>query len=125
VPFLGRHQIDPKVRAKHEEHHRAKLKEALLNPHLTEEQRDSIQRQLTPSTPPSLAAARAQYVPAPPPVEKPLTQETSEDNSLPPSADLTKLKKKELIALAEKLGLPTNGDRIQLIQRLSEKRGES
>jgi len=46
MPFVSRQNADPQVRAKHERRHKRSLRQALLTPGLTEEQRAAIQAEL-------------------------------------------------------------------------------
>jgi len=46
MPFIKRHHIDPKIRGQHDKAHKSQLRQALLNPALTEEQRAGLQKQL-------------------------------------------------------------------------------
>jgi len=46
MPFISREQIDPKIRAKYERKYKAQLKEALLNPGLTDEQKAYLRDQI-------------------------------------------------------------------------------
>lgn len=46
MPFLSKDQIDPHLRKKHEDALRERLRQSLLNPGLTAEQRLAIRQQL-------------------------------------------------------------------------------
>jgi len=46
MPFIRRQDIDPKLRAKHDARYKSQLRQALLSPGLSAEQRAGIQSQL-------------------------------------------------------------------------------
>tara|TARA_Y100000310_G_scaffold345479_2_gene465472 strand:- start:4448 stop:4669 length:222 start_codon:yes stop_codon:yes gene_type:complete len=46
MPFIRRQDIDPDIRAVHDKKAKSRLREALLNPGLSSEQRLSIQQEL-------------------------------------------------------------------------------
>lgn len=46
MPFIQRQQIDPKIRVPYERKYKLQLREALRNPALTKEQKESIQERI-------------------------------------------------------------------------------
>lgn len=108
MPFIKRQDVDVKIRKPYDEAHRKQLRQALLNPALTAEQRKHLQSQIAsvgqqkeydPNSPPKLGAV-----------------------VLNPGPDFRKkleaMKKPDLVKMARERGLPVSGTKAQLIDRL-------
>jgi len=107
MPFIRRQDVDPVVRQRFEETHKASLRAALLNPTLTEEQRNGIKTQLDTVGRPKVY--RADSPPRPGAIAFPprMTREQLEG-----------LKRPDLVALATRLNLPSQGRKVDLVERL-------
>lgn len=106
MPFLARHEIDPKIREPYEARHKRHLREALLVPGLSAAQRKHIQKQIrsvgqpkvySADSPPKAGAFKAPF---------------------PRVETLQRMKKAELIALAENLSLSTEGSKTEILDRI-------
>ena len=107
MPVILRKDIAPEIRGKHDAAHRAQLWAALGNPGLTEQQRAHIRKQLDNLGKPKLYSADT------PPKPGAIAFSDMPD----PFAGLTK---KELVARAKDRGLPYQGTKAQIIDRLRE-----
>lgn len=115
MPFLSQRQIAESLRTKAEKDYKAQLRSALLNPALSAEQRRDLQARLSRVGQPRVYDADS------PPVPGAIQLPPASAPSRPPSFDpdlLRRMKKGDLLKLAEEHGVPTTGTRADLIERL-------
>jgi len=108
VPFIRRHEIKSSVRKPHEGAYKGQLRQALTNPGLSAEQRERIKSQLA-----EVGQAKVYRVDTPP---KPGA--ISFEEPLPPRKILETLKRVDLLVIARKLKIPTNGSKAEIVERL-------
>jgi len=114
MPFITQRDLALAQRAQAEKDYKSKLRAALLMPGLTAEQQRDIQIRLGQVGQPKVYDAKS-----PPP---PGAIQLPKAESLPPPgldlATLQGMKKAELQTLAENRGVPVQGSKSELIQRL-------
>jgi len=113
MPFITQRDLALAQRAQAEKDYKSKLRAALLQPGLTAEQRRDIQIKLGQVGQPKVYDAKS-----PPP---PGAIQLPKAEPPPPGLDLATLqgmKKAELQTLAENRGVPVQGSKSELIQRL-------
>lgn len=107
MPFLSRDLIDPALRAKYEGKYKAQLKTALHTPGLTAAQRDHLRSQIR-----GVGQAKV-YTEDSQPKAGALSFPT-----YPPASEVRKMKKSELIQLANDIGLSTEGNKPDITKRI-------
>lgn len=118
MPFLTQHDLSATLRARAEKEHRAQLRHALLNQGLSAEQRRDIQRRLAQIGQPRVYDADAPAVPGAVVLPPPVIEVKVEASEPLEHAAIQKMKKPELIELATKHGVSTQGNRAEIIKRL-------
>ena len=108
MPFICRDKINPAVRKPYEGAYKGQLRQALTNPGLTAEQRKRIKDQLA-----EVGQPKVYRVDTPP---KPGA--ISFEEPLPPRKILETLMRVDLLVIARKLQIPTNGTKAAIIERL-------
>jgi len=108
MPFIRRDQISSEVRKPYEGTYKTQLRQALTNPGLTAEQRKCIKDQLAEVGKPKVY--RADTPPKPGAI--------SFQEPLPPRKILESLKRADLLVIAKRLRIPTDGNKAQVIDRL-------
>jgi hypothetical protein len=109
MPFLSRENVPLAIRRKHEDAYKNRLRQSLLDPSLSAEQRKQVKRELDGVGKPKEYRADT----PPPPGAISFVSEP------PPNVILAALDQKQLLALAHRLGVPTDGGREELITRLA------
>lgn len=116
MPFIQRHNIDITIRGQHDEAHKRQLRQALLNPGLTEEQHKHLRNQIDcvgqpkqydAKAPPKVGAVALDPNASPPPSKQ--DQERKR---------LGSLKKPELVQMARDQNISTRGTKSDIIDRL-------
>lgn len=109
MPFVHRNQVPLDVRRHHESAFKGQLRQALGNPGLTAEQRQRVKDQLA-EVGKQDKTYRAETPPKPGAI--------SFLDPLPTRDVLVELTRVELLAVAKRLDVPTNGTKVQIIDRL-------
>lgn len=118
MPFISRSQIEKEIRKPHDVAYRSQLRQSLGNPGLSAEQRQRIKDQLNGVGKPK--DYQANTSPRPGAI-------SFDDKPLSPRKALEKLTRADLLIIARKLSLPTNGRKAQIVDRIlsAEQRGGS
>lgn len=121
MPFIRRNDVSPGLRQKFESTHRVQLRQAMLNPGLSDEQRkmikarldavgqDPVYRSDSPVKPGAIAFP-AQNLRS--------VDGSQEGQASPDMEDLAQMKKADLVVRAQQLGLPTQGTKTELMARI-------
>lgn len=59
MPFISKEEISPEIRGRYEKRYKAQLKEALLNPGLSAEQREHLREQIRSAGKPKVYKAES------------------------------------------------------------------
>jgi hypothetical protein len=110
MPFLTRREVALETRLKAEKEYRRQLRLSLSNPGLTVAQKRDIQQKIAQVGKPRVYAADSPPPPGAIMLPAPVPSHTE--------GELTEMKKAELVALAEELGLPTSGTKTALVERI-------
>jgi len=107
MPVVSRQDIPDEVRARYEGRYKTQLKEALLSPGLTAGQREHLREQIR-----NLGKPKTYRADSPPKAGAIALPQ------VPTAGTVRQMRKAELLALANQLGVPDGGTKKELLDRI-------